>query len=65
MFDPFTFLVSGATPAQSKKLYDDVIAKRPSNILALNHETYGALINLCFDSLGTNQPSSSERTAYA
>ncbi|QRW06017.1 GMC oxidoreductase [Ceratobasidium sp. AG-Ba] len=30
----------GATPAQSKALYDQVIAQRPSNILALNHETY-------------------------
>ncbi|KAG8714670.1 Carbohydrate esterase 4 protein [Ceratobasidium sp. 395] len=30
----------GATPAQSKKLYDAVIKKKPSNILALNHEVY-------------------------
>lgn len=30
----------GATPAQSKQLYDQVIAQRPSTLLALNHETY-------------------------
>ncbi|KAH7334436.1 carbohydrate esterase family 4 protein [Rhizoctonia solani] len=30
----------GATPAQSKASYDQIIAQRPSNILALNHETY-------------------------
>ncbi|KAG8706310.1 Carbohydrate esterase 4 protein [Ceratobasidium sp. 394] len=30
----------GATPAQSKKSYDQIIAKHPSTILALNHETY-------------------------
>ncbi|CAE6401881.1 unnamed protein product [Rhizoctonia solani] len=30
----------GATPAESKKLYDQVIGQRPSTILALNHETY-------------------------
>jgi hypothetical protein len=31
----------GATPAQSKQLYDQIISQRPSTILALNHETYG------------------------
>ncbi|KAG8767249.1 Carbohydrate esterase 4 protein [Ceratobasidium sp. 428] len=30
----------GATPAQSKKYYDQIIAKHPSTILALNHEVY-------------------------
>ncbi|KAF8599422.1 carbohydrate esterase family 4 protein [Ceratobasidium sp. AG-I] len=30
----------GATPAQSKQYYDQVIAQHPSTILALNHETY-------------------------
>jgi len=30
----------GATPAQSKALYDQVISQHPSNILALNHEVY-------------------------
>ncbi|KAB5589705.1 putative effector protein [Ceratobasidium theobromae] len=32
--------VSGATPAQSKQLYDNIISQHPSTILALNHETY-------------------------
>ncbi|KAF8604049.1 carbohydrate esterase family 4 protein [Ceratobasidium sp. AG-I] len=31
---------TGATPAQSKQLYTDIANKRPSTILALNHETY-------------------------
>ncbi|CAE6420375.1 unnamed protein product [Rhizoctonia solani] len=30
----------GATPAQSKARYDQIIAQRPSTILTLNHETY-------------------------
>ncbi|KAG9123482.1 Carbohydrate esterase 4 protein [Ceratobasidium sp. 392] len=30
----------GATPAKSKKLYDAAIKKKPSTILALNHEVY-------------------------
>ncbi|CAE6412646.1 unnamed protein product [Rhizoctonia solani] len=30
----------GATPAQSKQLYDQIISQHPSTILALNHETY-------------------------
>ncbi|KAG9079760.1 Carbohydrate esterase 4 protein [Ceratobasidium sp. 370] len=30
----------GASPAQSKKLYDQAIAKKPSTILALNHEVF-------------------------
>ncbi|KAG8733873.1 Carbohydrate esterase 4 protein [Ceratobasidium sp. 414] len=30
----------GATPAQSKQLYDQLIAEHPSTILALNHEVY-------------------------
>ncbi|QRV93299.1 chitin deacetylase [Ceratobasidium sp. AG-Ba] len=30
----------GASPAQSKQLYDEAIAKRPSTILALNHEVH-------------------------
>jgi hypothetical protein len=32
----------GATPQTSKNLYDQVIGRHPSNILALNHETYGS-----------------------
>lgn len=34
----------GATPAQSKALYDQIIGQHPSTILALNHEVYGTLI---------------------
>jgi len=30
----------GATVAQSEKLYNDLIARHPSNILPLNHEVY-------------------------
>ncbi|KAF9001487.1 carbohydrate esterase family 4 protein [Cyathus striatus] len=30
----------GATVAQSKSLYDQLVSRRPSNVLALNHETY-------------------------
>lgn len=30
----------GATPAQSKADYDALVSRRPSTILALNHETY-------------------------
>ncbi|EUC63916.1 carbohydrate esterase family 4 protein, partial [Rhizoctonia solani AG-3 Rhs1AP] len=30
----------GATPAQSKAMYDKIIAQRPSSILTLNHETH-------------------------
>jgi peptidoglycan/xylan/chitin deacetylase (PgdA/CDA1 family) len=30
----------GATPAQSEASYDQIIGQHPSNILALNHETY-------------------------
>ncbi|KAG9123481.1 Carbohydrate esterase 4 protein [Ceratobasidium sp. 392] len=31
---------NGATPAQSKKLYDAVIKKKPSTILTLNHDIF-------------------------
>ncbi|KAK7695570.1 hypothetical protein QCA50_000206 [Cerrena zonata] len=30
----------GATPAQSKASYDQLVSRRPSNVLALNHEVY-------------------------
>lgn len=30
----------GASPAESKSRYDQVAARRPSNVLALNHEVY-------------------------
>ncbi|KXN82672.1 Peptidoglycan-N-acetylglucosamine deacetylase [Leucoagaricus sp. SymC.cos] len=30
----------GATPAESEQLYDELLAKHPSTILALNHEVY-------------------------
>ncbi|KJA19853.1 carbohydrate esterase family 4 protein [Hypholoma sublateritium FD-334 SS-4] len=29
----------GATPAQSESFYDQLVARRPSNVIALNHET--------------------------
>lgn len=32
---------TGSTPAQSEAAYDSTIRSHPSNILALNHETYG------------------------
>lgn len=32
----------GATASQSNKAYDALAKKRPSTILALNHEVYGA-----------------------
>ncbi|KAF5374534.1 hypothetical protein D9615_009076 [Tricholomella constricta] len=35
----------GATPAQSENLYDNIIAKRPSTILALNHEVYKTTVD--------------------
>ncbi|KAG8712548.1 Carbohydrate esterase 4 protein [Ceratobasidium sp. 394] len=31
---------NGATPAQSKQYYDQIIGQHPSTILALNHEVY-------------------------
>jgi peptidoglycan/xylan/chitin deacetylase (PgdA/CDA1 family) len=31
---------AGATPAESKALYDNIISQHPNTILALNHETY-------------------------
>ncbi|CAE6526118.1 unnamed protein product [Rhizoctonia solani] len=31
---------AGASAADSKRLYDEIIAQRPSTILTLNHETY-------------------------
>jgi hypothetical protein len=31
---------TGSTVAQSEAAYDAIIAKRPGNIIALNHETY-------------------------
>ncbi len=34
----------GATPAESKSLYDQLLSRHPSTILALNHEVYGAVI---------------------
>lgn len=37
----------GATVAQSKSLYDEVIKKHPSNILSLNHEVIGELCEYC------------------
>ena len=33
---------TGSTASQSKKKYDDLVAKKPNNILALNHEVYSA-----------------------
>ena len=40
--DAFSSLDSdGATPAQSESYYDQLVARRPSNVLALNHETEG------------------------
>ena len=35
---------TGSTVAQSQGAYDDIIARRPNNILALNHETYRKLM---------------------
>ncbi|KAF5374529.1 hypothetical protein D9615_009071 [Tricholomella constricta] len=35
----------GATPAQSENLYDNIIAQRPSTILALNHEVYETTVH--------------------
>jgi len=32
----------GASPQTSKNLYDQIIGRHPSNILALNHETIGS-----------------------
>ena len=32
---------TGSTPAQSNAAYDSIAKQHPSNILALNHETYG------------------------
>ena len=31
----------GASPAQSNQAYDDLAARRPPTVLALNHETLG------------------------
>ncbi|KAJ3500394.1 hypothetical protein NLJ89_g9817 [Agrocybe chaxingu] len=33
----------GATPAQSESSYDQLVARHPNTILALNHETYGTV----------------------
>jgi len=35
----------GATAAQSEKDYDDLFSSKPSNILALNHETYDPTVH--------------------
>lgn len=35
---------NGATPAESKALYDTLLAKNPNNILTLNHETHQGTI---------------------
>ena len=32
---------TGSTPAQSNAMYDDLVKRHPSTVLALNHETHG------------------------
>ena len=38
--NPSSLDSDGATPQQSNKRYDKIVAQHPSSILALNHETY-------------------------
>jgi hypothetical protein len=38
----------GASAAESKQLYTDAANRRPSTLLALNHEVYGALVSFYF-----------------
>lgn len=41
---------SDLPPAESKKLYTAIAKKRPSTILALNHEVYGeSLEYICYN----------------
>ncbi|KAG6812666.1 hypothetical protein H0H92_001424 [Tricholoma furcatifolium] len=35
---------TGSTPAQSNAMYDALVKKHPSNVLALNHETYNTTV---------------------